>query len=297
MALYSSMNLLLISLFTRLVPRPLVPPFAWIAACLSYVFAAEQRRGQRANLRVVTGRKNVEILLLSSMYKFSLNWCDLMRMIRLKGSELQALIARRSDSKALEAALTAGTGAILVSPHLGTWELGGLGLADLGYKINVLTFPEPDEKVDDLRRRVREERGVGVIYVDRDETSPFAIIEAINALRRNEIVCLIGDRDGSSNTVEVSFFGRPTPLPVGVAYLSMATGAPVLPVFVVLENGGHYATLMDEPIFFKSGHGHHKEAIQQGMEKLAAVFERYIRDYPDQWYNFFDFWKNNAKEQ
>lgn len=290
MALYSSLNLRLIDLFTRLVPRWLIPPFAAVAALFAYLCAVQQRRGQRKNLQVVTGRQQVEMLLFSSLYKFSRNWCDLMLMSRLRGERLQQLIGRRSNPEPLERALAAGTGAILISPHLGTWELGGLGLADLGYRINVMTFREPDEQVDEQRRRVREERGIGVIYVDRDDTSPLAIIEAVNALRRNEIICLIGDRDGSSTTVTVPFFGRPTPLPAGAAYLSLATGAPVIPVFVVLEANGRYATLMEESIVFSAGHGQHTAALEQGMTRLAAVFERYIRQYPDQWYNFFEFW-------
>jgi KDO2-lipid IV(A) lauroyltransferase len=296
MALYSSFNLALIGFFTRLVPRWLIPPFAALAAVLSYLLAGPQRRGQRANLRVVTGRQQVELLLLSSMYKFCRNWCDLVLMSRLRGERLQALIGRRSNPQPLEAALAAGSGAILISPHLGTWELGGLGLADLGYRVNVLTYREPDELVNEQRKQVREARGIGVIYVDRDDSSPLAIIEAVNALRRNEIVCLIGDRDGSSNTVVVPFFGHPTPLPAGAAHLALATGAPVIPVFVVLENDGRYATLMDEAIFFKGSHGQNAVAVQTGMTRLAAVFERYIRQYPDQWYNFFDFWNLHTKE-
>lgn len=296
MALYSSFNLALISLLTRLVPRGAIPFFAWIAGLVSYLLAGEQRRGVRHNMRIVTGQQAVEPLVLSTMYKFCRNWCDVMLMTRLRGPRLQALIGRRSNPVPLETALAAGTGAILISPHLGTWELGGLGLADLGYRVNVLTFREPDEQVNLQRKQVREQRGIGVIYVDRDDSSPLAIIEAVNALRRNEIVCLIGDRDGSSNTVTVPFFGRTTALPAGAAHLALATGAPVIPVFVVLESDGRYATLMEEAIFFKAVSGHNRQVVRQGMTCLAAVFERYIRQYPDQWYNFFAFWNSHAKE-
>jgi hypothetical protein len=66
-------------------------------------------------------------------------------------------------------------------------------------------------------------------------------------------------------------------------------GRAVLPfVFVLLENG-MYATLMGEAIYFRGGHGQHGEAIRSGMERLVAVFERAISQYPDQWYNFYDF--------
>ena len=289
MTLYNSINLFFIKLFTMLTPRRLFPPFAALWGGLFYLLLRGTRCAVRSNLRVVTGRRNVERLVFSTFCKFSRNWCDVMLMMRLKGDKLQALIGRRSSCAPLDDALAAGNGAILVSPHLGNWELGGLGLADLGYTINVLTFREPDEKVNELREAVRRERGIRFIYVDRHDTSPLAIIEAVNALRRNEVLALLGDRDGSSNSIRMDFFGRPTAIPVGPAYLALASGAPVIPVFVPLENG-RYSTLMEDAIHFSGGHGEHSLAIRSGMERMVAVFERYIGLYPDQWYNFFEFW-------
>ena len=287
--LYSNINLFFISLFTRLVPRRMYPPFTFFWGGLFYLLLGVKRRAVRSNLRVVTGRRNVERLVFSTFCTYAHNWCDVMLMMRLTGPRLQAMIGRRGNPAPMDQALARGNGAILVSPHLGNWELGGLGLADLGYKINVLTFREPDEKVNELRETMRRERGIGFIYVDRHDTSPLAIIEAVNALRRNEIVALLGERDGSSNTIRMDLFGRPADFPVGAAYLSLASGAPVIPVFVPLEQG-IYATLMEDAIYFQGGHGRHAEAIREGMQRLVTVFEGYIRRYPDQWYNFFDFW-------
>jgi KDO2-lipid IV(A) lauroyltransferase len=238
----------------------------------------------------VTGRRWVEPLIISSYYKFARNWCDIMLMTRLSGKGLHSLIGQSGDSKPMDDALAAGTGAILVSPHLGNWELGGIGLADLGYPVNVLTFREPDERFNRDRERLRTARGIRFIYVDRDDPSPLAIIDAVNALRRNEVLAILGDRDGSSHTIRIDFFGRPTNIPVGAAYLALSSGAPVIPVFVVFEKG-RYATIMEEPIFFRGGHRDHANAIRSGIERLLAVFERYIRLYPDQWYNYYDFWE------
>lgn len=291
MAIYNSVNLFLIKLMTMLVPRWIFPPLAFITAATVYCLTGKQRRATRSNLRVVTGRRWVEPLVVSSYYKFARSWCDIMLIMRLSGPALQALVGRRGESKPMDDALAAGTGAILVSPHLGNWELGGLGLADLGYPINILTFREPDERFNKERERLRAERGIRFIYVNRDDASPFAIIEAVNALRRNEVLALLGDRDGSSQTIEIDFFGRPTNIPVGAAYLALASGAPVIPVFVVLENGS-YATIMEEPIIFSGARGEHSSTIRTGMEKLLSVFERYIRKYPDQWYNYYQFWEN-----
>lgn len=295
MAIYNNINLYLIDCMTRVVPRWIYPPLAFVTAVLVYCLTGRQRRAARSNLRVVTGRHWVEPLIISSYYKFARNWCDIMLMTRLSGPRLHSLVGRRSDAKPMDDALAAGTGAILVSPHLGNWELGGLGLADLGYPVNVLTFREPDERFNSERERLRKERGIRFIYVDRDDASPLAIIEAVNALRRNEVLALLGDRDGSSHTIRIDFFGRPTNIPVGAAYLAIASGAPVIPVFVILEKG-RYATIMEEPIYFQGGHGTHGDAIRVGMEKLLAVFEQYIRAYPDQWYNYYDFWDTQSDQ-
>ena len=292
--LYTDANLFLINLFTRLAPRRLVPPVAFVTAVVVYLAVARPRRGMRENLRTVTGRRFVEHLVLGAYYRFARNWTDIMLMTRLRGEALFRLIGRRSPSRPLDDALAAGTGAILVSPHLGNWELGGLGLAEMGYRLNVMTYPEPDEKVNAARERVRRERGIGFIYVDREDTSPLAVIEAVNALRRNEVVVLLGDRDGSSNTVTVDFFGRPTAIPAGAAHLALVTGAPIIPVFVPAE-GWTYATLMAEPIHVRGRRGENSAAIADGTQRLVRVFESYIRRYPDQWYNFFDYWGSGEK--
>ena len=294
MTLYSSINLFLINLFTMLVPRWLYPPVALFWGGLFWLFLGRKRRAVRANLRVVTGRRGVAWLVFSTFWKFGRNWCDVMLMMRLRGKRLQGLIGCRGDILPLDKALAKGNGAILVSPHLGNWELGGLGLADLGYRVNVLTFREPDEKINELREKVRRERGIGFIYVERNDSSPLAIIEAVNALRRNEVLALLGDRDGSSQTISLRFLGRDANIPTGAAYLSLASGAPVIPVFVPLENG-KYSTLMGDAIYFQGGRGRRADVIREGMRRLVSIFEEHIRRYPDQWYNFFDFWEQIKK--
>ena len=299
MTLYSNINLFFIKLLTILVPRFLHAPFALFWGGLFYLVLPGPRRSLRKNLRVVTGTDRVERLVFSAFYKFSRNWCDNMLMMRLRGERLLGLIGRWTTEKPLNDALAAGHGAILISTHLGNWELGGLGLAEKGYRMNVLTFREPDEKVNRQREALRRERGINFIYVDRDATSPFAIVEAVNALNWNEVLAVLGDRDGSSHSATFDFFGRPTPIPLGAAHLALASGAPVIPVFVPLE-GERYAAIMEDPIYFRGERAERDRVIREGTDRIVRIFERYIRAYPDQWYNFFDYWassqSNNSKE-
>ena len=128
-------------------------------------------------------------------------------------------------------------------------------------------------------RRFARARGIRFIYVDRDDISPLAIIEAVNALRRNEVLALLGDRDGSSHTMELDFFGRPAAIPVGAAYLAMATGAPVIPVFVPLE-GGRYTAVMEEPISW-GGHARPRTARSaEGPSSFCRVSKATSGDTP-----------------
>lgn len=287
--LYNRLTISLIRGLTQTVPRSLHPPVAVVTAALFYAVLKGQRRGIRANLRVVTARDRVERLVFSTFYKYARNVTDSILVMHRPGPELQALIGSDSGTEHLDAALARGCGAIMVSPHLGSWELGGLKLAEGGYALNVLTYPEPDGHANLLREEVRRERGVRFIYVDRDSSSPLAVIEAVNALRRNEIVLIMGDRDGSSHSVQFQFFGRPVRMPVGAGFLATVTGAPVLPAFVVYERG-RYRTVLEEPIYVEKARGTQRQALRGATEKILQVFERYISQYPDQWYNFYDYW-------
>jgi KDO2-lipid IV(A) lauroyltransferase len=141
-----------------------------------------------------------------------------------------------------------------------------------------------------MRKRV----GINNLYINPEDDSPVAILDVVKALRRNEIVAMLGDRVESQKTMTFEFFGRKTPFPIGVAILAMATEAPVLPVFVVMEKNRKYRGIIEGPIFFTNPSRKDRDTvIQEGMEKLIKGFETYIEKYPDQWYNFYPYWESD----
>jgi KDO2-lipid IV(A) lauroyltransferase len=189
-------------------------------------------------------------------------------------------------------ALHAGKGAICITPHLGNWEIGGLLFSFKGGRLNVLTLDERDSDTRSFREEMRRRRGIKNLYVNPKDDSPMAILDAVKALRQNEIVAMLGDRIESQKTMFFNFFGTKTAFPIGVAILAMATEAPVLPVFVVMERNRKYRGIIEPPIFFNPSSREEREtAIREGMEKLIKIFEGYIEKYPDQWYNFFPYWE------
>jgi KDO2-lipid IV(A) lauroyltransferase len=252
------------------------------------------RQGVKVNLRVISkGRRSereIAALARRTFQNYGQYLLDYMVMPGLTAEHKGRMVARELGQGHMVKALKQGGGVICITPHLGNWELGGLLLAFKGAQLYVLTLDETDSQTKAFRERMRAQKGIKNIYINPADPTPAAIIEVVKVLKEKKVVAMLGDRPGNNNTIEVDFFGRQTPFSIGVATLAMATGAAVLPVFVVLR-GGKYEGVIERPIYFQTPSRKERDkAIRRGMEELARVFERYIKEYPDQWYNFYPYW-------
>ena len=278
-----------------LIPRPFQK---FVAIPVGDVFHLLMRRTRRAverNLEVIgQGRfspQEISRLARRTFRNYGQYLLDYMVIDRITSSNKNKVIDEEVGEEYMARALREGRGAICITPHLGNWEMGGLLFALRGGTLNVLTFDEFDPRTKAFREGFRHSRGIRELYIKGGDEDPFSTIELIKVLRNNEIVAMLGDRENSPNTIDVDFFGRRTRFPMGVAILAMMTGAPVLPVFVVMEGNWRYRGIIEKPIYFDgSRRGERERVIREGMEKIVRVFEDYIRRYPDQWYNFYSYW-------
>ena len=280
--------------FSTLIPRPLQHVFTLSIGTLFYFLMPKTRRGVKANLRVIGGGRWSEQEIAAHARRTFQNYgqylLDYMVMPGLTAERKGKMVERELGQQHMVRALKRGKGVICITPHQGNWELGGLLFAFRGGDLYVLTLDETDSNTKAFRERMRAQKGIRNIYINPEDPSPTAILEVVKVLKEKKIVAMLGDRPGDNNIISVDFFGRRTPFPRGVATLAMNTGAAVLPVFVVLK-GGKYWGIIEKPIYFQSPSRQEREqGIKQGMEELARVFERYIKKYPDQWYNFYPYW-------
>ncbi len=185
-------------------------------------------------------------------------------------------------------ALDAGRGVILALPHLGGWEWAGRWLVDQGYKMTVVVEPiEPPELFEwftDLRAKL------GMIVVP---LGPQAAPAISRALRENQAVCLLCDRDIDRNGVPVQFFGEQTTLPAGPAMLGLRTGAPIIPVgcYFTERYNGHHAVC--RPSVPAERHGRLREDVARVTQTLAVELETLIRQAPEQWHLFQPNWPSD----
>ena len=169
---------------------------------------------------------------------------------------------------------------IVLSAHIGNWELGGMAMGWLGLPVSVVALPHRDPAVDRLFNRPRQQAGVGVIPLNVHATR-----RCLERLRAGGVVCLLGDREFSAPGVAVSCFGRAVSVPRGPALLSLRTGAPMVPVFCIRE-GPRHLRFYTEPAIPPSGEPDPPTAVRQMMQQYADVLERYLRRFPAQWLMF-----------
>jgi KDO2-lipid IV(A) lauroyltransferase len=201
----------------------------------------------------------------------------------------RSLLASRSGDERLVAASREGRGAILLTAHVGNFELGGLFLAQLGLKVAAVYVPDPSPVIEKHREDARRMLGVRGLPID---TSPFAFLPVRKALEENTFVAIQGDRDVSGTGRRMPFFGKSASFPVGPFRLAQVSGAPIFPVFVLQEDDGRYRTIVEEAIRVPNARGVEGEtAVVAALAFFVASMERTIRAYPSQWYLFTRFWE------
>ncbi|MDO8488642.1 MAG: lysophospholipid acyltransferase family protein, partial [Candidatus Omnitrophota bacterium] len=182
-------------------------------------------------------------------------------------------------------ALSKGKGVIVLTAHLGNWELGGVVIAQLKYPFWVVALPHKNKKVNEFFDAQRNRLGVKVIAMGK------AVRSCICEIRKNHMVALVGDRDFTEKGIVIDFFGKPMHFPEGPAALSLMTGASIVPGFMLRNPDDTFTLRIEKPIeFFPTGD---KAKDLAGLVTVyKKILEDYIRKYPEQWYVFRKFWVN-----
>lgn len=257
--------------------------FAEKIAALSYIFCSQARENVKKNLRNVfpkISNKELSSMALRTFKNYSNFLVDYGRFSSLDRESMFKVIKYIDGEENIRKSIKKNKGIILLTGHLGNWELGGMYFGKQNIKINVLTFRDEMANIHEIRTRYRKFHNIDTIAVGE---SPFSSIEIINALQRNEVVALLVDRYGKTGGMAVKFFGKPAYFPLGPVILAKISGAPIIPAFVVKVDKKSFRVIVEKPIEVPSNID---KEIGPYLQKIVNVFEKVIKEYPDQWYNF-----------
>lgn len=180
-------------------------------------------------------------------------------------------------------------GTLMLMPHLSGFNLGGLRLAQLGFKFLTLAIPNPNKGYA-WQNKLRNDRGMEVVPLDME-----AMQHARQRLQSGGTVCTGIDRPIDGSDHEPRFFGRKAALPVAYVKLALKTNARV---FVI-----GFQTLKDDTIivdvspqvefeYFEDAH----EELVNNAEKVLTIAEQFIRLDPSQWMMFLPVWPDAINE-
>jgi phosphatidylinositol dimannoside acyltransferase len=184
-------------------------------------------------------------------------------------------------------------GAILVTAHLGAFEIGMFALRRHEPKVHVIFRRDSLKAFDDVRRQLRERFQVAEAPVDDGLPVWMGLRDA---LERDEVVLMQGDRAlPGQRGIPVPFMGGHLLMPTGPVKLALATGAPIVPIFAPRDPDGRVRIHLHDPIPIESGDGSVGE-IERVLRRLAAAMESEIRAHPQQWLVVHRAWCEDAEE-
>ena len=275
----------------RWLPLPVAQAIGSIVGLVIYALLARYRSLARAHLRMAFGEslsepteRRIARRVFMNLGRTMLEWFVIDRLS-------PAQLARVVDIQGLphmEQALQKGRGAICVSAHFGNWELGPMSMAQRGFQGAVIARQLRYPEYQDFLWSMRERKGVRTI--DRGAIKP-----VLQVLRANQLIGMMPDQDMDSvEGLFVEFFGRPAYTPVGPAALSMLTGAPIVPCFVV-RVGRRFRLVIEEPIAVPRTGDRAADliAITQAWSRRV---EAHIRAYPDHWVWMHRRWKTQPPQ-
>ena len=275
--------LLTFSILTfRFLPPKILIFIAKILGILVFHLFKRYRERVIGNLSMVFGMEKdlneMTRLAKEVFFHFTLTSLEIIYMIATPFKQFLMDIEIKGRDH-LDAALALGNGVIALGAHLGSFPLLGTRLAAEGYLFNVIVnegkFPKLMKRMESYRRQFGQKS-----FPPKPATA--AIKKSLNSLYRNEILYLIADEQQRRGGIPVPFFGQRAFTPPGPAILSLKTGAPILPMFLLRENGIPQTLIIGNPIEIERTSDDKKDT-EILTAKFTKVIEEAVRQYPSQW--------------
>lgn len=178
-------------------------------------------------------------------------------------------------------------GGLLLGAHIGNWDIAGHLLERLETTINIVMFDGEHQQIKEYLERVTGKKNAKIIIIKNDLSHIYEISEAF---KNNELVCIHADRFIEGNkTMQTDFLGAKAFFPTGPFVLATTFKVPVSYVFAMKESSLHYH-------FFASPAKIHdrtekKAAMQEILDEFSGEMEKKLKQYPEQWYNYYNFWQ------
>ncbi len=179
-------------------------------------------------------------------------------------------------------------GFLILSSHIGNYELAGYHFASKTKPINALVYFGETETVMENRKKMFADKNVKMIPVRSDMSHIFHINDA---LLNGEAVSMPSDRVfGSPKYVECSFLGEKAKFPIGPFAVCLQRALPAIAIFVMKEKNTKY-TIYVEKIDLPTKYATIRQGVSDMAQEYVSKMEDVLQKYPTQWFNYYNFWE------
>lgn len=240
------------------------------------------------NILKLNRRKSI-VLLIKNYYRLGQTLID--KIAIGNGMNKKYDFKLENYDKFLEI-LNSDQGVIIIGAHIGNWEIGTPFFDEYGKKINVVMFDGEYQKIKDILNKNTNKADFKVIPIKDDLSSILAIKEALD---NKEYVCFQGDRFlNEGRYLEHSFIGKTARFPSGLFTLAAKLRVPVVFYFAMREQKRAYRfnfTIADSVNTIEK-----RVSEQDILEEYIMALENILKQYPEQWFNYYQFWQKEETE-
>jgi KDO2-lipid IV(A) lauroyltransferase len=212
--------------------------------------------------------------------------------LNLEGSSrerLASLVVKVEGQEHMDEAIAMGRGVIVITGHIGCWELLAGYYAARGHAVSVVGRELWEKRLNERLLKIRG--SLGYRTIDRDSGAK----EMIRALKDRHLLAVLIDQRTRVSGIYVPFFNRPAYTPVGVAKLALATKAPILPVAIYMNHNSRHEVRVLAPVEVPDAGLGREQRVQELTRRCSVAVEELVRYDPKQWVWFHDRWRSNEE--
>ncbi len=268
-----------------LLPRSIGYQLAKVISTIRFLIFKKDKDALYYNLYpVLKDREKVRKISKEAVNNFAYYLVDFFRYNKFNQKFIDKYV-EISGLENLDKALAKGKGVIALTAHLGNYELAGAVTALLGYPLSGVALPHKDKRVNEFFNRNRQRVGMKVI------PTGIAVKGCFSALKKGGILAILGDKSFSASSRNMEMFSNLAAIPRGASFFALKTGAEIIPSFLVRKNKFFYNLIFEKPIQFNKCNECPEKEI---LEQYTKILEKYIQNYPGQWYMFEKYWVENS---
>lgn len=275
------------------LPEPVVSRAFQVMADRTYRKGGRSVRQLRANLaRVAPDARSTTLddMTREGVRRYLRYWSEAFRLPTWDAHRLRDSF-RVDGIEHLDRAVAAGTGAIMVAPHSGNWDLAGAWACDrYGGLVTVAERLKPEGLYDKF---VAYRESLGMEVLPHGDSETFRVL--VRRLQEGRLVCLVADRDLSGTGVAVDFFGEKASMPAGPAMMSLMTGAPIMAVDLWHVDEGLRGRVQ-EPLAQPEG-VERQARVTTLTQSMADAFARGIAEHPMDWHMMQRLWLSDLPDR